>query len=70
MGQRERLEALRKDANDPTLEAGDLVFCRGIYAKVRMIREHKPGTHSWSPIKNEMTAREIVTDLGSRWFGR
>jgi hypothetical protein len=66
---RERLEALRKDANDPTLKAGDFVFCRGTYQKVRLIRTHAPGMHPHSPIRNDMSAREVVTDVGSRWRG-
>jgi hypothetical protein len=30
---------------------------------------HPPGTHPRSPIKNDMTALELVTTRGSRWFG-
>lgn len=66
---RDRLEALRKDAGDPTLRAGDFVFCRGLYQKVRMIKAHPAGTHDHSPIRNDMDAREVITDVGSRWVG-
>ena len=30
---------------------------------------YPPGTHPHSPIKNDMTALELVTGHGSRWFG-
>lgn len=30
---------------------------------------HAPGTHDASPINNTMTALELKTDHGSRWFG-
>lgn len=36
---------------------------------VRQYIAHPPNTHPASPIKNEMTALELVTDKGSRWFG-
>lgn len=67
--QRERLEALRKDASDPTLKVGDFVFCDGTYQKVRLIRTFPPGAHPESPIRNDMPARQVLTDVGSRWRG-
>jgi hypothetical protein len=67
MGERERLEALRKDASDPTLCAGDWIFFQGYYTQVRLIKEHKPGAHPRSTVHNHLTAEELVTDYGSRW---
>ena len=69
--QRAALESVRKDAKDPTLKVGDIVFCGGYYAAVTELKEHAPGTHPRSPIRNDWTAVQIVTDMGaSRWFGR
>lgn len=67
--QRERLEAVRKDANDPTLRMGDFVFCRGVYSRVMGVYRHAPGTHDASPIRNDYAAIQVVTDNGSRWHG-
>lgn len=41
---------------------------KGIRPVVRAIA-HPPGSHPASPIKNEMTAVELVTEAGSRWYG-
>jgi hypothetical protein len=66
---RKALEAVRKDANDPTLTVGDRVFCGGVYATVTEIFRHAPGTHEASPIRNDYTAVQVVTDNGTRWHG-
>lgn len=67
---REALETVRKDAKDPTLAVGDYVFSRGMYAMVTEIKRHLPGTHDNSPIRNDWTAVQVVTDMGtSRWHG-
>ena len=69
--ERQALEARRKDTTDPTLTAGDIVFSGGVYAEVTEIITHAPGTHPDSPIRNDMTAVEVVTDMGTRrWHGR
>lgn len=66
---RAALEAVRKDANDPTLSVGDTVFCRGVYATVTEINRLAPGTHDASPIRNDWAAVQVVTDNGARWHG-
>ena len=66
---RAALEALRKDANDPTLTVGDYVFAQGAYALVTEINRLAPGTHAASPIRNDWTAVQVVTDNGTRWHG-
>jgi len=66
---REALEAVRKDANDPTLSVGDMVFCGGVYAMVAEINRLAPGKHDASPIRNDWTAVQVVTDNGTRWHG-
>lgn len=67
---REALEALRKDAKDPTLSVGDYVFYGGVYALVTEIIRHAPGAHGASPIRNDYAAVRVVTDMGgSRWRG-
>lgn len=68
--ERRALEALRKSASDPTLTVGDYVFCRGAYALVTEINRLAPGAHAASPIRNDWTAIQVVTDMGgSRWHG-
>lgn len=68
--ERQRLEPLRKDVDDPTIAPGDYIFCRGVYALVTAVVIHQPGDHSHSPIRNEYVAREVKTDMGdSRWRG-
>lgn len=68
---REALESIRKDANDPTLSVGDIVFSGGVYAAVIEIKTYAPGAHSDSPIRNDWTAVKVVTDMGrARWHGR
>ena len=69
-GGREELESIRKDAQDPTLHPGDVIFCRGTYTTVDTIRHYAPGWHETSPIRNDYEAIEVVTELGSRWHGR
>lgn len=64
------LEGRRKDAADPTLSVGDIVFCNGFYAAVRDVRVHAPGGHPYSPVRNELTAVEIITANGTRWHRR
>lgn len=66
---RAALEAVRKNANDPTVTVGDVVFCGGVYATVTEVREWTPGTHDASPIRNDWTAVQVVTDTGARWRG-
>lgn len=67
---REALEAVRKDAKDPTLAVGDIVFCRGVYATVTGIHTYAPGMHDDSPIRNDWEGVEVATDTGgSRWHG-
>lgn len=36
---------------------------------VRTWKIHPPETHFWSPLVNDMTALECVTEHGSRWYG-
>jgi hypothetical protein len=68
--QRAALEAVRKDASDPTLAVGDFVFHRGVYALVTEINRLAPGAHAASPIRNDWVAVQIVTDMGgARWHG-
>lgn len=68
--ERATLEALRKDASDPTLSVGDYVFSGGVYALVTEIIRHAPGAHAASPIRNDWEAVQVVTDMGtSRWHG-
>lgn len=66
---RAALEAVRKDAADPTLAVGDTVFCRGMYATVTEILRHGPGAHALSPVRNDWNAVQVITDNGSRWHG-
>lgn len=67
---RKGLESRRKDANDPTLAVGDVVFCRGVYAEVLEITTHAPDTHPGSGIRRDWTAVQVRTDMGySRWHG-
>jgi hypothetical protein len=37
-------------------------------ARVLRIETHPPGTHA-GPIRSDVTAVEIVTDTGVRWYG-
>lgn len=67
--QRRALEAVRKAANDPTLTVGDTVFCGGVYATVTEINTLQPGMHAMSPIRNDWTAVQVITDNGTRWTG-
>jgi len=39
------------------------------YYPVTQTIAHPPNTHPHSPIKNDHTAVEAVTNCGSRWFG-
>lgn len=47
----------------------DFVVCRTTNAPVVRRVVHPPGTHAHSPIRNDMTALELVTEHGSRWYG-
>lgn len=67
--QRRALEAVRKAATDPTLKPGDIVFSNGAYATVTEINRLAPGAHAASPIRNDWTAVQVVTDNGTRWTG-
>ena len=67
--QRAALERLRKAVSDPSLSVGDLIFCGGAYATVQSITRYAPGTHDGSPIRNDWTGVEVVTDNGTRWTG-
>lgn len=66
---RTNLESIRKDASDPTLTVGDVVFRAGTYVQVDVITRYAPGMHPDSPIRDDYVATEIRTELGSRWFG-
>ena len=48
---------------------GDTIFVDWSEQVVTDIRYHMPYSHPQSPIKNELTAVEVVTAAGSRWFG-
>ncbi len=50
-------------------DIGDLVLCNGEYAKVVQIITYEPGFHPDSPIRNDLPARQWVTEAGSRWAG-
>lgn len=67
---RAALEKLRKPVSDPTLAVGDLVFYKGAYATVTRIYTYAPWTHDDSPIRNDFTAVEVITDNGTRWTGK
>ena len=47
----------------------DAVFCRRLISPVRQAVVHPPNAHERSPIRNELTALELVTANGSRWYG-
>ena len=49
--------------------APELVICRGRWQPVMQTIAHPPGTHADSPIRNELTAVELRTPVGSRWYG-
>lgn len=67
--QRAALESVRKNANDPTVAVGDTVFCGGVYATVTGVKTWAPGMHDASPIRNDWTAIQVITDAGARWRG-
>ena len=45
------------------------IIAGSLYSTVLQVRDHAPGTHPTSPIRNDMPAREWVTARGSRWSG-
>lgn len=65
---RRALEGELVNARDAVV--GDIVFCDGCLSLVLRIVEHPAGTHPNSPIGNDWDATEIVTNHGSRWFGK
>lgn len=67
--QRRALETVRKAASDPSLAPGDTVFCGGEYATVTEVITYAPDMHPMSPIRNDWTAVQVVTDNGTRWHG-
>lgn len=47
----------------------DRVIIKGRWQAVTSAESHPPGTHPTSPIKDEMTAMQLRTRAGSRWYG-
>jgi len=45
------------------------VRVRGAVCQVIQTVIHPPGSHKLSPIKNDLTALELKTRYGSRWYG-
>ena len=50
-------------------QPGDVVIHDGRQVRVLQVHDHAPGGHADSPIRDEMVAREVVTETGIRWFG-
>lgn len=42
---------------------------KGYRVPVTRVIAHPPGTHNHSPLVNTCTALELVTPMGSRWWG-
>lgn len=64
----------RYPASTPDLDmtpryAPTTVVVNGGSAPVVQSKVHPPGLHSRSPIRDEMTALELVTEHGSSWYG-
>ena len=49
--------------------APSTILVHGTYVPVTRSIAHPPGSHADSPIRNELTAVELVTPDGSRWMG-
>lgn len=47
----------------------EVIICDGAYVPVRKVIAHPPTTDRKAPIVAELTAVEVITDRGSRWFG-
>ena len=45
------------------------ILCLGSVRPVLSVLARVPGSHPGSPIKDDLTAVEIVTEAGSRWLG-
>jgi hypothetical protein len=45
------------------------ITCRGHLEPVTQAVAHPPGSHPSSPIGDDLSAVELVTARGSRWFG-
>lgn len=52
----------------PRYAPKSVMTVRGVLPVSRYIA-HSPGSHPGSPIRNELTALEMKTEAGSRWFG-
>lgn len=50
-------------------DVGDTVYVGGFAETVLRIRRYGPEQHYRSPIRNDLSAVEVVTTGGSRWFG-
>jgi hypothetical protein len=50
-------------------KALDWIICREFSGPVIVVLDYAAGDHPDSPIRNELPAREWVTESGSRWSG-
>lgn len=62
-------EPQAKNIIEDIVSVNDTIICNNQLAIVTDIINYAPGTHGFSPIKNDLVAIEYRTDKGSRWIG-